>query len=60
MPCVACSSRVAKGVAALSEVRESNTGARELYEARQFEVVGRRVKYYREPEEDALIMRRTL
>lgn len=42
------------------EVRESNTGARELYEARQFEVVGRRVKYYREPEEDALIMRRTL
>lgn len=42
------------------EVRESNTSARKLYETRQFEVAGRRAKYYRAPDEDALIMRRTL
>ena len=42
------------------EVRESNVGARKLYEARQFAVAGRRAKYYRQPEEDALIMRREL
>ena len=42
------------------EVRESNEGARKLYEARQFEVAGRRTKYYRAPDEDALIMRRRL
>ena len=42
------------------EVRESNASARKLYEARQFEVSGRRLKYYREPDEDALIMRRRL
>jgi ribosomal-protein-alanine N-acetyltransferase len=42
------------------EVRESNVGARKLYEARQFEIAGRRAKYYRQPEEDALIMRRSL
>jgi ribosomal-protein-alanine N-acetyltransferase len=42
------------------EVRESNVSARRLYEARQFEVAGRRVKYYRQPDEDALIMRREL
>jgi ribosomal-protein-alanine N-acetyltransferase len=42
------------------EVRESNEAARKLYEARAFEVAGRRVKYYRKPDEDALIMRRLL
>lgn len=42
------------------EVRESNEAARKLYEARAFEVAGRRVRYYRKPDEDALIMRRRL
>jgi ribosomal-protein-alanine N-acetyltransferase len=42
------------------EVRESNEEARKLYEARDFEVAGRRLKYYRRPDEDALIMRRRL
>jgi ribosomal-protein-alanine N-acetyltransferase len=42
------------------EVRESNASARKLYEARQFAVAGRRAKYYRQPEEDALIMRREI
>jgi ribosomal-protein-alanine N-acetyltransferase len=42
------------------EVRESNEEARKLYEARGFEVAGKRTKYYRRPDEDALIMRRKL
>ncbi len=42
------------------EVRESNEAARKLYEARGFEVAGKRTKYYRKPDEDALIMRRKL
>jgi len=42
------------------EVRESNEEARKLYEARGFEIAGRRIKYYRKPDEDALIMRRKL
>jgi [ribosomal protein S18]-alanine N-acetyltransferase len=42
------------------EVRESNEEARKLYEARAFAVAGRRPKYYRRPDEDALIMRRQL
>ena len=42
------------------EVRESNSAARELYGAAGFEEVGRRKRYYRRPEEDALILRRTL
>ncbi len=42
------------------EVRESNEEARKLYEARDFEIAGRRKKYYRSPDEDALIMRRKL
>ena len=42
------------------EVRESNEEARKLYEAREFEIAGRRVQYYRKPDEDALIMRRRL
>jgi ribosomal-protein-alanine N-acetyltransferase len=40
------------------EVRESNAAARRLYASRQFAEVGRRKKYYRAPEEDALILRR--
>ena len=39
------------------EVRESNGVARKLYEVRGFEIAGRRKKYYRQPDEDALIMR---
>jgi len=42
------------------EVRESNDDARKLYEARGFEIAGRRPRYYRRPDEDALIMRRPL
>jgi [ribosomal protein S18]-alanine N-acetyltransferase len=39
------------------DVRESNVAARALYEARGFAAVGRRVKYYRNPIEDALVLR---
>ncbi|MGH7668371.1 MAG: ribosomal protein S18-alanine N-acetyltransferase [Gemmatimonadaceae bacterium] len=42
------------------EVRESNAAARQLYESRGFEEVGRRRGYYRRPTEDALILRRTV
>lgn len=42
------------------EVRESNTGARDLYEKSRFRVVGRRKNYYAKPLEDALVMRRDL
>lgn len=42
------------------EVRESNEAARKLYEAREFEVAGKRNQYYKKPDEDALIMRRKL
>jgi ribosomal-protein-alanine N-acetyltransferase len=42
------------------EVRQSNSAARELYAAHEFEEVGRRKEYYRSPVEDALILRRTL
>jgi ribosomal-protein-alanine N-acetyltransferase len=42
------------------EVRQSNVGARALYEARGFVQVGRRPRYYREPVEDALVLRRVL
>ena len=41
------------------EVRESNSPAVRLYEKAGFEVVGRRKSYYREPAEDALLMRKT-
>ena len=42
------------------EVRESNAAARMLYESRGFGMVGRRKRYYREPVEDALILRARL
>jgi ribosomal-protein-alanine N-acetyltransferase len=42
------------------EVRESNASARAVYAARGFEEVGRRRRYYREPVEDALVLRATL
>jgi ribosomal-protein-alanine N-acetyltransferase len=42
------------------EVRESNTAARRLYEGREFQEVGRRKQYYRSPQEDAIILRRSI
>jgi ribosomal-protein-alanine N-acetyltransferase len=42
------------------EVRESNAAARRLYASRGFREVGRRKKYYRRPQEDALVLRRDL
>ena len=51
----------ARGVrAAFLEVRESNSAARALYGSRGFAEIGRRVRYYRRPVEDALVMRRIL
>jgi ribosomal-protein-alanine N-acetyltransferase len=38
------------------EVRESNAGARAMYLARGFRVVGARQRYYRQPMEDALVL----
>lgn len=50
-----------RGTSALFlEVRESNAAARKLYSEQGFEEVGRRRRYYRSPEEDALILRCTL
>ena len=42
------------------EVRESNAPARAVYAARGFEQVGRRRRYYRDPIEDALVLRAPL
>ena len=42
------------------EVRASNEGAQRFYERLGFEVVGRRIGYYRHPREDALVMRAPL
>lgn len=40
------------------EVRASNTSAQALYQKFGFEVVGKRQRYYHEPVEDAIIMKR--
>ena len=42
------------------EVRESNQAARTLYEANGFGSIGRRRGYYRQPVEDALVLRREI
>ena len=42
------------------EVRESNRAARTLYESSGFRPVGRRRGYYRQPVEDALLLRREI
>ena len=42
------------------EVRESNVGARRLYESLGFSPIGRRRRYYSEPTEDALVLRAPL
>ncbi|HEX8129445.1 MAG TPA: ribosomal protein S18-alanine N-acetyltransferase [Pyrinomonadaceae bacterium] len=46
--------------AAILEVRAGNVAAQALYRRYGFEVVGRRRQYYREPPEDALLMRSSL
>ena len=40
------------------EVRDSNTPARNLYGSLGFSEIGRRKNYYRNPKEDALILRK--
>lgn len=40
------------------EVREGNLPARRLYEKLRFEAYGRRPRYYTEPVEDAIVMKR--
>jgi ribosomal-protein-alanine N-acetyltransferase len=45
---------------ALLEVRAGNLAAQALYRSQGFETVGRRRNYYREPPEDALVMRARL
>ena len=42
------------------EVRQSTQAARQFYERHGFAVAGRRVRYYRQPEEDALVMSRAV
>ena len=49
-----------KVIALLLEVRVSNTPAISLYENMGFVQVGRRPKYYHNPREDALILRKDL
>ena len=52
--------RESGGKRCLLEVRESNAGARALYEEFGFEQVDRRNGYYRNPTEDALVLALTL
>jgi len=42
------------------EVRESNAGARHLYQSLGFGEVTRRARYYRRPVEDAVVLRATI
>ena len=42
------------------EVRESNAAAITLYTSRGFAALSRRVRYYREPVEDALVLRHAI
>jgi ribosomal-protein-alanine N-acetyltransferase len=48
--------REAAATSVLLEVRESNAAARRLYEKLGFSVQGRRRQYYRDPNEDALLL----
>jgi ribosomal-protein-alanine N-acetyltransferase len=41
---------------AFLEVRESNRGAIRLYERTGFRISGRRTRYYRDPDDDAVLM----
>lgn len=47
----------ANALAVVLEVRESNDAARALYKTAGFVEAGRRAKYYRNPDEDALVYR---
>jgi ribosomal-protein-alanine N-acetyltransferase len=49
---------LARGGAFFLEVRESNMGARKLYESLGFRVIGRRNQYYANPAETAIVMKR--
>lgn len=42
------------------EVRESNTSAIGFYKTREFTAISKRRSFYRDPVEDAILMRRTL
>ena len=42
------------------EVRESNSPARVIYEREGFRAFSKRKAYYRDPEEDAILMERTI
>ena len=56
-----CGALKEKGSVSLTlEVRASNEPAKALYEKLGFEQVGRRPNYYRNPKEDALILRKML
>jgi len=51
----------AKGCcAAYLEVRSANIAAERLYRKLGFEVIGKRINYYAETGEDALVMTKTL
>jgi [ribosomal protein S18]-alanine N-acetyltransferase len=51
----------ARGVGSVFlEVRESNAAARALYASHGFVGVGRRMGYYRQPNEDALLLKRQI
>jgi len=52
--------REAGGEAVFLEVRESNAGARKLYEKAGFGQTGRRKLYYCDPLEDAILYRKAL
>jgi ribosomal-protein-alanine N-acetyltransferase len=57
----AVASAVRQGAcAAILEVRAGNVAAQSLYRRYGFGVVGRRRQYYRDPPEDALLMRASL
>lgn len=43
-------------VSSLLEVRESNTAAQEMYRKFGYEAVGRRKRYYKDTNEDAILM----
>jgi [ribosomal protein S18]-alanine N-acetyltransferase len=42
------------------EVRSGNEPARHLYDSLDFEVTGRRARYYKDPVEDAVVLARSL
>jgi ribosomal-protein-alanine N-acetyltransferase len=49
--------RARRGTNVFLEVRKSNQAARLLYEKAGFVEAGRRKDYYRQPDEDALVLR---